>query len=77
MNNKIINYMKRTAPETALKANTADGIRTIRREVKEEIAYLLRCKETAELLGFKETAKEAFDEAVFACKWLIKFGLTD
>lgn len=77
MYDKMINYMKRTTPETALKANTADGIRMIRKEAKEELAYLMRCKETAELLGFKETAKEALEDALFVGRWLVKFGLTD
>lgn len=70
----IISYMERIPPETALAANTKSGIEMIRREAKEEISSLMSAKESFEMLGMKEEAKELFDKAVFATKWLVKFG---
>ena len=77
MYNSIISYMERTSPETACEANTPSGRRMIRREAKEEIAMLMSAKESFELLGQKEAAKEALNKAVFAAKWLVKFGAFD
>lgn len=74
MYNSIIEYMERTSPETAREANTPSAIEMIRREAKEEIALMVSVKETAEKLGMEEFAKELFNKAVFATKWLVKFG---
>lgn len=66
--------MERTSPETAREANTLSGIEMIRRDAKEEIATLMSAKESFDRLGQTEAAKEAFNKAVFATKWLVKFG---
>jgi hypothetical protein len=76
-NTWIIDYMERTPPETALKANTESGIKMIRREAKSAIAELMSAKESFALIGLNEESKFAFDKAVFATKWLCEFGLRD
>lgn len=74
-NTWIIDYIERTTPETALKANTESGIKMIRRELKTAIAELMSAKESFALIGLQDESKFAFDKAVFAGKWLYKFGI--
>ncbi len=76
-NTWIIDYMERTTPETALKANTTSGIKMIRQEAKSAIAELTSARASFAQIGLQDEAKLAFDKAVFAAKWLCRFGLKD
>jgi hypothetical protein len=73
----IIDYMERTPPETALKVNTESGRKMIRREAKAAVAELMSAKDSFALTGLQDSSKFCFDKAVFATKWLCKFGIND
>lgn len=73
----ILDYMKRTPPETAREANTKSGRNAIRKEMREHGAFLKSAKETAEKMADANTVKEINKDIDFFCKWFIKFGIKD
>ena len=73
----ILDYMKRTLPETSLEANHKSTRNAIRKEAKEYAEFLVNVQKTANEIGFNEEAKKASDDLLFLSKWLLKFGLKD
>lgn len=73
----ILDYMKRTPPETAREANIKSGRNAIRKEMREHGAFLKSVKETAEKMADANTVKEINKDIDFFCKWFIKFGIKD
>lgn len=73
----ILEYMKKTPPETAWAANSKSGRNTIRKEAREYGGFLESVKSTAEKMAATDTIKEINEDNSFLCKWLIKFGISD
>jgi hypothetical protein len=73
----VLDYMKRTPPETAREANTKSTRNTIRKEAREYAEFLVSVQKTANEVGFNEEVKKASDGLLFLSKWLLKFGLKD
>jgi hypothetical protein len=73
----VLDYMKRTPPETAREASTKSARNTIRKEAREYAELLVNVQRTANEIGFNEEAKKASDDLLFLSKWLLKFGLKD
>lgn len=72
---KILNYIRKTKPETARKNNTESGKKTIREEIKAELKYLKSCKDTFLSVGMGEEAKGCDEEIKELATWLLAFGL--
>ena len=73
----ILEYTKRTTPETATETNSTSARNEIRKEVREYIRYIyngIKLAREINLCGDKEKDEEDF---YFLCRWLIKFGLNN
>jgi hypothetical protein len=71
----ILDYIKRTLPETSREANPKITRNAIRKEAREYAEFLVSAQNTANEIGFNEEAKKASDNLLFLSKWLLKFGL--
>lgn len=73
----ILDYMKRTPPETAWEANPKSTRNAIRKEAREYAEFLVSVQKTTNEIDFNEEAKKVSDDLLFLSKWFLKFGLKD
>jgi hypothetical protein len=73
----VLDYMKRTLPETSQEANPKSTRNEIRKEAREYGQFLARTKETAKQIGFENEVKKANEDILFLCKWMARFGVKD
>jgi hypothetical protein len=73
----ILEYMRRTLPETSREVNPKSSRNEIRKEAREYAQFLANTKETAKQIGFEDTVKKINDDILLLCKWMAKFGVKD
>lgn len=73
----ILEYMRRTLPETSREANPKSTRNEIRKEAREYAKYLASAKDTANHLDDNEALKMINKDILFLSEWMIKFGVKD